>query len=107
MNVEIGTEAVQFPEKKYINGIFVAVQHKIICYVGTRKEEFVFLVLSLATSLRETNHGFAVFLQASSLVQSWYFSMRQGIVYILYFSIRQAYCKHQVLINASGIVGTF
>jgi hypothetical protein len=26
MNVEIGTEAAQFPEKKYINGIFVAVQ---------------------------------------------------------------------------------
>ncbi len=26
MNVEIGTEATQFPEKEYINGIFVAVQ---------------------------------------------------------------------------------
>jgi hypothetical protein len=25
MNVEIGTEAVQFPEKDYINGIFLAV----------------------------------------------------------------------------------
>jgi hypothetical protein len=25
MNVEIGTEAVQFPEKEYINGIAVAV----------------------------------------------------------------------------------
>ncbi len=25
MNVEMGTEAAQFPEKKYINGIFVAV----------------------------------------------------------------------------------
>jgi hypothetical protein len=25
MNVEIGTEAAQFPEKEYINGIFVAV----------------------------------------------------------------------------------
>ncbi len=24
MNVEIGTEAVQFPEKEYINGIFLA-----------------------------------------------------------------------------------
>jgi hypothetical protein len=24
MNVEIGTEAAQIPEKKYINGIFVA-----------------------------------------------------------------------------------
>jgi hypothetical protein len=26
MNVEIGTEAAKFPEKEYINGIFVAVQ---------------------------------------------------------------------------------
>ncbi len=25
MNVEVGTEAAQFPEKDYINGIFVAV----------------------------------------------------------------------------------
>jgi hypothetical protein len=25
MNVEIGTEAAQFPEKEYINGIFLAV----------------------------------------------------------------------------------
>jgi hypothetical protein len=25
MNVEIGTEAVQFPEKEYINGTFLAV----------------------------------------------------------------------------------
>jgi hypothetical protein len=27
MNVEIGTEAAQFPEKEYINGIFVAVRY--------------------------------------------------------------------------------
>jgi len=26
MNVEIGTEAAQFPGKEYVNGIFVAVQ---------------------------------------------------------------------------------
>ncbi len=26
MNVEIGTEAAQFPEKEYINGIFLAVR---------------------------------------------------------------------------------
>jgi hypothetical protein len=24
MNVEVGTEATQFPEKEYINGIFIA-----------------------------------------------------------------------------------
>jgi hypothetical protein len=29
MNVEIGTESGQFPGKKYINGIFFAVQHVI------------------------------------------------------------------------------
>jgi hypothetical protein len=27
MNVEVGTEAAKFPEKEYINGIFVAVQY--------------------------------------------------------------------------------
>jgi hypothetical protein len=29
MNVEIGTEAAQFPEKEYINGIFVAVLNAV------------------------------------------------------------------------------
>jgi hypothetical protein len=33
MNVEIGTEAAQFPEKEFINGIFVAV-HADSCYAG-------------------------------------------------------------------------
>jgi hypothetical protein len=28
MNVEIGTEAAQFPEKKYVNGIAVAVHNR-------------------------------------------------------------------------------
>jgi hypothetical protein len=31
MNVKIGTEAAQFPEKEYINGIFVAVCHGSYC----------------------------------------------------------------------------
>ncbi len=30
MNVEIGTEAAQFPEKEHINGIFVAVQDGVL-----------------------------------------------------------------------------
>ncbi len=30
MNVEIGTEAAQFPEKEYINGIFVAVSSDMV-----------------------------------------------------------------------------
>jgi hypothetical protein len=28
VNMEIGTEAAQFPEKEYINGIFVAVHYE-------------------------------------------------------------------------------
>ncbi len=28
MNVEVGTEAAQFPEKEYINGVFFAVQSR-------------------------------------------------------------------------------
>jgi hypothetical protein len=32
MNVEIGTEAVQFPEKEYINGIFLAVRWYLYIY---------------------------------------------------------------------------
>jgi hypothetical protein len=30
MNVEIGAEAAQFPEKEYINGIAVAVQSYLL-----------------------------------------------------------------------------
>jgi hypothetical protein len=32
MNVEIGTEVAQFPEKEYINGIFVAVRPHLWLY---------------------------------------------------------------------------
>ncbi len=39
MNVEIGTEAVQFPEKEYINGIFVAVYTQTCC-IRTHTLEF-------------------------------------------------------------------
>ncbi len=37
MNVEMGTGVAQFPEKKYINGIFVAVWWDIV----SREEEVV------------------------------------------------------------------
>ncbi len=30
MNVEIGAEAALFPEKEYINGIFIAVWHPFL-----------------------------------------------------------------------------
>ncbi len=32
MNVEIGTEAAQFPEKEYISGIFLAVQSVMLVF---------------------------------------------------------------------------
>jgi hypothetical protein len=35
MNVEIGTEAAQFPEKEYINGIFLAV-HELVARFSVR-----------------------------------------------------------------------
>ncbi len=35
MNVEIGTEAAQFPEKEYINGIFLAVGLESQVWLGT------------------------------------------------------------------------
>jgi hypothetical protein len=34
MKVEIGTEAAQFPEKEYTNGIFVAVHSPATIYHG-------------------------------------------------------------------------
>jgi hypothetical protein len=37
MNVEIGTEAMQFREKEYINGIFLAVWPGIIKLFPTRE----------------------------------------------------------------------
>jgi hypothetical protein len=33
MNVETGTEAAHFPEKEYINGIFLAVRFPLICQI--------------------------------------------------------------------------
>jgi hypothetical protein len=44
MNVEIGTEAAQFPEKDDINEIFVALQINVAFFVGA----FGFLCSSLA-----------------------------------------------------------
>ncbi len=37
MNVEIGTEAAQFPEKEYITGIFLAVQSVVYMPFTTGK----------------------------------------------------------------------
>jgi hypothetical protein len=43
MNVEIGAEAALFPEKEYINGIFVAVQLR----AQRKKNPKIFLFLFL------------------------------------------------------------
>jgi hypothetical protein len=37
MNVEIGTEAAQFPEKEYLNGIFLAVLYSEERYTNQTK----------------------------------------------------------------------
>ncbi len=47
MNVEIGTEAAQFPEKEYIKGIFVAVYSPCPCRKETRRRVTVDVVFKL------------------------------------------------------------
>jgi hypothetical protein len=48
MNVEIGAEATQFPEKEYINGIVVAVQLLRVYYLNFyRKCPALPLILSI------------------------------------------------------------
>jgi hypothetical protein len=42
MNVEIGIEAAQFPEKEYIIGIFIAVQRPLILNTTRFHETFPF-----------------------------------------------------------------
>jgi hypothetical protein len=46
MNVEIGAEAAQFPEKEYINGIAIAVYYRVIHNYCTfaYKDSFIKLV---------------------------------------------------------------
>ncbi len=49
MNVNIGTEAAQFPEKEYINGIFVAVLNFVVAHLLIFRAFYTLPVL-------ETNH---------------------------------------------------
>jgi hypothetical protein len=44
MNVEIGAEAAQFPEKEYINGIAFAVQTHLI-RTGKLEARMIFFIL--------------------------------------------------------------
>jgi hypothetical protein len=53
MNVEIGAEAAQFPEKKYINGIAVAVQHTLASQKnGTNLRLYTFVLFLVKNSQR-------------------------------------------------------
>jgi hypothetical protein len=62
--VEIGTEAAQFPEKKYINGIFVAVHFLRINHTD-KKENRIFLIdmeiLSGAVAKSYMNNGLLIY----------------------------------------------
>jgi hypothetical protein len=57
MNVEIGTEAAQYPEKEYINGIFVAVstvhctvrENKVLQHVLRKQSTVVYILSELGT----------------------------------------------------------
>ncbi len=40
MNVEIGAEAAQFPEKEYVNGIAVAVCKKLLAKINSKISPF-------------------------------------------------------------------
>jgi hypothetical protein len=46
MNVEIGTEATEFPEKEYINGIFAAVHFILVSQRGVYGPEKCVIVFS-------------------------------------------------------------
>jgi hypothetical protein len=43
MNVEIGTEAVQFPEKEYINVIFLAVGYSARTWIERERQFFTLM----------------------------------------------------------------
>jgi hypothetical protein len=66
MNVQIRTEAAQFPEKEYINGIFVAVPPTALTLARVKWNNFVILnsiakyVLLLAGK-KITKHSFVYF----------------------------------------------
>jgi hypothetical protein len=47
MNVKIGTEAAQFPEKEYINGISVAVRNFVVAHLHFSEHFTLCLYLKL------------------------------------------------------------
>ncbi len=55
MNVEIGTEAAQFPEKEYINGIFLAVYNWV--QFSPKSYWMCLMVHKLCKKMREIVYG--------------------------------------------------
>jgi hypothetical protein len=55
MNVEIGTEAAQFPKREYTNGIFFAMYRRLLGSTGTFKKVEIPKKLHIFQILR---HGF-------------------------------------------------
>jgi hypothetical protein len=80
MNVEIGTEVTQFPEKDYINGIFVAV-HSRLSQSGTYKT-----ATALAYTLLKKIQIFLIFkeIQSGAVAKSY---MRKG--FLIYEEMRK------------------
>jgi hypothetical protein len=64
MNVEIGTEAAQLPEKEYINGIFLAVHDHLTPHqhVGLVKRYSVALIQIFLLTFCKTKFTLASFL---------------------------------------------
>jgi hypothetical protein len=54
MNVEIGTDATKFPEKEYLNGIFVAV-HSVDLRTFTLQQPSQDRDLQIATNIKAGN----------------------------------------------------
>jgi hypothetical protein len=51
MNVEVGAEAALFPEKEYINGIFVTVYHKYL--IRSKRLNLLYLANPVANLLKK------------------------------------------------------
>jgi hypothetical protein len=91
MKVEIGTEAAQFPEKEYINGIFLAVWSSHQYYIFQPRERDLYEVRALLTkpknffrTLHDCTLSLIYFIQEIFHVghpaEAYLYSERQGYV---------------------------